>query len=124
MDVEDVAAAVKEARRVLKRSGTQIISIVHPMIDGGRFASDAPDAPFLIERDYFARKEFEDIDELNGLKMHFFGWSQPIGNYFLALEAAGLAVTSLREPLPDASNIRLSRFRRLPLFLWLKARPL
>lgn len=42
-----------------------------------------------------------------------------------ALEGAGLAVTSLREPIPDVSNLKakgLEQWRRVPLFLWLKAR--
>jgi ubiquinone/menaquinone biosynthesis C-methylase UbiE len=33
MDVEDVPAALKEIRRVLRPSGTLIISIVHPFAD-------------------------------------------------------------------------------------------
>jgi hypothetical protein len=32
--------------------------------------------------------------------MHFAGWSQPLEAYVAALEEAGLAITSLREPLP------------------------
>jgi hypothetical protein len=43
-----------------------------------------------------------------------------------ALEAAGFAVTLLREPQPkiDGTEDRLLRFKRAQLFLWLKAKPL
>jgi len=42
-----------------------------------------------------------------------------------ALQGAGLAVTSLREPVPDTGDkaSHLARWNRVPLFLWLKARP-
>ena len=46
MDVEDVSGALEEIRRVLRPSGTLVISIVHPFADRGRFAG--PDA-----RSYF-----------------------------------------------------------------------
>ena len=121
MDVEDVPAAVKEIRRVLRPSGTLIISIVHPFIDRGRFASRAPDAPFVVEGSYFGREHFEGTEERDGLKMHFAGWSQPLEDYMAALEQAGLAITSLREPVPNKAR---ERWNRLPLFLWIKARPL
>ena len=120
MDVEDVPAAVKEIRRVLRASGSLIIAIVHPFIDRGRFASSAPDAPFVVEGSYFGRERFEGMEERDGLRMHFAGWSQPLEDYMAALEQAGLAITSLREPVPDKAR---ERGNRLPLFLWLKARP-
>jgi len=46
--------------------------------------------------------------------------------YAAALEDAGLAITSLREPVPRAGEgwNRMQRWTRIPLFLWLKARPL
>jgi hypothetical protein len=58
--------------------------------------------------------------------MHFAGWSQPLESYMLALEGAGFAISALREPIPDASEawIHMERWRRIPLFLWLRARPL
>jgi hypothetical protein len=58
--------------------------------------------------------------------MHFAGWSQPLENYAAALEAAGFAITSLKEPKPrlDGTDERLRQFERVPLFLWLKARPI
>ena len=55
--------------------------------------------------------------------MQFAGWSQPLEDYMAALEAAGLAITSLREPMPDAADTdQLRQWSRIPLFLWLKAR--
>ena len=66
---------------------------------------------------------FEGEEEHGGLRMHFAGWSQPLENYMAALEGAGLAITSLREPVPDeASADDLKQWARVPLFLWLKAR--
>jgi hypothetical protein len=53
--------------------------------------------------------------------MDFAGWSQPLEAYATALEEAGLAITSLREPLPERGN---KQDHRIPLFLWLKARHL
>jgi SAM-dependent methyltransferase len=120
MDIENVPAAVKEMRRVLKPSGTLIVSIVHPFSDRGRFASNAPDAPFVIHGSYFGRERFEGIEERDGLTMHFAGWSQPLEAYMAALEEAGFAVTSLKEPVPETWR---QCWSRIPLFLWLKARP-
>jgi SAM-dependent methyltransferase len=126
MDIEDVSVAVKEIGRVLRPSGTLLISIVHPFADRGYFAGPGPDAPFVLQHSYFGRERFESVEERNGLQMHFAGWSQPLENYIGALEGAGLAVSALREPVPDASEAwtHMERWRRIPLFLWLKARPL
>ena len=119
MDVEDVPAAVKEIRRVLKPSGTLIVSIVHPFADRGHFAGPEADAPFLVLGSYFGRERFEGVEEKNGLRMHFAGWSQPLEAYMAALTEAGFAVTQLKEPVPGEA----SRWARIPLFLWLKAQP-
>jgi SAM-dependent methyltransferase len=121
MDVEDVPATLKEISRVLTPDGEIMISLVHPFRDRGKFASKAPDAPFIIPGSYFGRERFDAIFERNGLRMHFAGWSQPLEAYMAAFEEAGLAITALREPLPDNGD---AQDMRVPLFLWLKARPL
>jgi hypothetical protein len=57
--------------------------------------------------------------------MRFAGWAQPLEAYAAALEGAGLAITALREPVPDLQSAQayMRRWSRIPLFLWLKARP-
>jgi 2-polyprenyl-3-methyl-5-hydroxy-6-metoxy-1,4-benzoquinol methylase len=126
MDVEDISAALKEIRRVLRPSGTLVISIVHPFTDRGRFAGSDANAPFVLQKSYFGREHFEGTEVRNGLKMHFAGWSQPLESYMAALENVGLAITSLREPIPETvdKGNHMERWKRVPLFLWLKARPL
>jgi SAM-dependent methyltransferase len=125
MDVEDVPPALKEIRRVLRPSGTFLISIVHPFADRGRFAGPEANAPFVLQKSYFGRERFEDTEVRNGLKMQFAGWSQPLESYMAALENVGFAVTSLREPVPDAAKgSHMERWTKVPLFLWLKARSL
>jgi SAM-dependent methyltransferase len=125
MDIEDVPMALREIRRVLRLSGTLVISVVHPFADHGRFAGPEPEAAFVVQDSYFGRKRFEVVEERNGLQMHFAGWSQPLENYMVALEGAGFAVSALREPIPTvaAAFTHLERWARIPLFLWLKARP-
>jgi hypothetical protein len=58
--------------------------------------------------------------------MHFAGWSMPLEAYARAFEDAGLAITSLREPVPIVADewAHMQRWARIPLYLWLKARPL
>src|SRR5208282_554894 len=125
MDVDDVPATLKEIRRVLRPAGVLVISIVHPFSDRGHFATTEATSPFVIQDGYFGCKPFEATEERDGLKMRFAGWSRPLEAYATALEDAGLAITSLREPVPqtgEGSN-RMQRWTRIPLFLWLKARP-
>ena len=126
MDVEDVPTALKEFRRVIRPTGQLIISVCHPFVDHGHFASDEMNSPFVVEGAYFGRQRFEAADERDGLRMHFAGWSYPLEAYGMALEEAGLAITALREPVPDLNDGRnhMAPWLRMPLFLWLKARPL
>ena len=125
MDIDDVPSALREIARVLRPSGTLAVSIVHPFSDRGRFAGPEPDAPFVVPGSYFGRDRFEGAEERNGLRMHFAGWSRPLEYYAAALERAGLTISALREPLPAGGDAwkHLERWRRVPLFLWLKARP-
>lgn len=130
MDFDDMPGGVAEAARVLEPGGHLCVSITHPVTnDAGAFASDSPDAPFVIEGTYLgARRRFEGTFERDGLTMTFAGWAYPLEAYARALEASGLLIEKLREPSAPASYIDAaegrprSRWERIPMFLWLRAR--
>ncbi|PIB77947.1 class I SAM-dependent methyltransferase [Mycobacterium celatum] len=112
MDVDDLPGAVREMRRVMWPAARLIASVVHPFTDA------------VADTDsYFDRRRFEGVEERDGLRMRFAGWSQPLEAYSAALTDTGLAITALREPVPDPVDERLERWTRMPLFLWLEARP-
>jgi SAM-dependent methyltransferase len=123
MDIDDMPAALREIRRVMKPDGTLFVSLVHPFRDRGRFDGPQPDAAFVMEDSYYGRKRFDGEEESNGLRMHFAGWSQPLQNYVAAFEREKLAIVSLQEPVPSPAHAeRLAQSTRMPLFLWLKLR--
>lgn len=126
MDVDDVPGALQEMRRVLRPQGMLVISIVHPWIERGELQGEGDDVALIQRGGYFGRQRFEDTEERDGLRMHWAGWSQPLEDYAVALERAGLAITSLREPRPELGEApnRMGVWTRFPLFLWLKARAL
>lgn len=126
MDVPDMRSAVAEAARVLADDGVLTISIVHPFVDRGSFADTDPEAPFIVPGTYFGRRHFTGIESRAGRIMHFAGWSYPLEDYAAALQAAGLAITALREPRPAPFNGLdpvWARWERQPLFLWINAAP-
>ncbi len=123
MDVPDMPGAVAEAARVLAPGGILTVSIVHPFTDRGRFRGDEPGAPFTITSSYFGREHFHQRVTERGHSMTFDGWSHPLQDYMAAFAAAGLAITGLREPVPDVDRAAdMAPWTRLPLFLWINAR--
>ena len=119
MDVEDLAGAVCAAARVLEPGGRLCVSIVHPLVDAGRFDGDAADAPFVFHMPYFERREYHERFERAGLEITFHGYVRPVEDYTRALEDAGFALDALREPADPGGD---SRWQRLPNFLYLRAR--
>jgi 2-polyprenyl-3-methyl-5-hydroxy-6-metoxy-1,4-benzoquinol methylase len=119
--------------RELKTLGYRVTAtdVVATLIEASRQANsadedvvaDGKDLPFKDEKFdlVMAYNVLMDVEDVPA--MHFAGWSQPLENYMAALEGAGLAITPLREPVPDeASADDLKQWARVPLFLWLKAR--
>ncbi len=76
------------------------ISVVHPFADRGRFVSQEPGAPFVLETSYFGRERFEGVEERDGLRMHFAGWSQPLQNYMAALRRQDWPSPRFANPFP------------------------
>jgi len=127
MDVADMPAAVAEAARVLEPGGHLCACVTHPLADAGGWAHDADDAPFVLEGSYLAARPFRVSVERAGLTMTFDGMAYPLEAYAGALEAAGLAIEALRQPVPAAGAASAAegagwgRWRRVPMFLMLRA---
>jgi SAM-dependent methyltransferase len=122
-DIDAMPAAVREIARVVRPGGRFCMAIVHPLNSAGRFASLAPDAPFVIHGSYLDQFTFSDVVERDGLSMTFHSVHRPLQSYFEALEAAGLLIERLREPsVPEAIVTRDSSrcWLRVPLFLHLR----
>jgi SAM-dependent methyltransferase len=119
-DMDDMAGAVGEAARVLARGGRLCAAVVHPINSAGHFESSAPDAAFVIRDSYFAERRYADEVERDGLRMTFTSRHRPLEAYVAALESAGLLVERLVE-VPDPTAPPGDRWRRLPLFLHLRA---
>ena len=124
-DVDDLQRAIQETSRVLGPGGHLCMAVVHPINSAGHFESLDADAPFAIEGSYLEAHQYVDVIERDGLTMTFSSNHHPLEAYFAALEAAGLLVESVREVPVDepsaAGQERRRRWRRLPLFLDLRA---
>jgi SAM-dependent methyltransferase len=125
MDFDDLRGSVAEAARVLEPGGRFAISIVHPLVDAGRFESREPDAAFVVSGSYFGRRRLEERFARDGLEITFHGWVSPLQDYARALELAGLVIVRMREPTMPLEAVDVdpgeARYRRLANFLQLLA---
>lgn len=119
-DMDDMEGAIAEVGRVLKAGGRLCAAVVHPINSAGRFDSSDADAPFIIRDSYFDERPYADAVERDGLQMTFTSRHRPIQAYVAALEGAGLIVDRVVE-VEDSTDPPGDRWRRLPLFLHLRA---
>ena len=115
-DMDDMAGAVHEFARVLRRGGRLCLAVIHPLNGAGSFG-DERDAEFVVTDDYFWRRRRSFHAEGGGLRMTFGFMHRPLEDYFAAMMEAGLAVEMVREPRPGDG----SAWDRIPPFLGLRA---
>jgi ubiquinone/menaquinone biosynthesis C-methylase UbiE len=118
--VDDMAATVCEAARVLERGGRLCACVAHPVTDLGQFTGNE-DPRFTLRTQYFASVRVEETVELDGLTMTFRGWTYNLEHYALALQDAGFKIEAIREPRPTGAAKRYERWQQIPLFLLLRA---
>ncbi len=119
--VDDMAATVREASRVLDPGGCLCICVAHPVTDLGRFLGEDADARFAMRRQYFETVRVEDTVQLEGLTMTFRGWTYSLEHYAMAFEQAGLRIEAMREPRSTSAAESYERWRDVPLFLFVRA---
>jgi SAM-dependent methyltransferase len=95
MDVTDMAAAVREAARVLAPGGRLCACVTHPLPDAGSWRDDET---YAVTESYLEQRWFSATMERAGLEFTFEGWGLPLEAYAGALEAAGLLIEAMREP--------------------------
>jgi SAM-dependent methyltransferase len=118
MNMDDLDGAVREAARVLERGGRFCVSVLHPVTAAGSWAGDD-----FVVGDYFNGPVKVWTSGRDGIEMTFYDRPIPLSRYAGALEATGLLIERIAEPVPSgASGSELAaRLRRVPLFLHLRA---
>jgi len=123
-DVADVGGAIAEAARVLEPGGRFCFAIVHPLNSAGQFHGEGPGSPFTIDGSYLDESYYQDEIEREGLDLTLVSAHRPLQSYADALAGAGFVIERLREPpIPEGSYTeeRSRRWRRVPLFLYVRA---
>jgi SAM-dependent methyltransferase len=124
INVDDLEGVVREAARVLEPGGRFCIAITHPINTAGKFETKEPDSAFVIRESYFEPHRKDERVERGGLSMTFVDFHRPLQDYADALEQAGFAIERIREIGDDEEPPQREsqlRWRRLPLFLQLRA---
>ena len=124
MNVDDLGSVVSEAARVLEPGGHFCIAITHPINTAGEFEAWEPNSPFVIRESYFEPHRNDLRAERGGLTMTFVDLHRPLQAYAEALEQSGFLIERIREIGDDEEPPQREsqlRWRRLPLFLHLRA---
>jgi SAM-dependent methyltransferase len=113
--VDNLVTVVAEIARVLAPGGRLCAAVVHPM----NSVANAPGG-------YFSEHRYAWESERSGFDMTFHDVHRPLAAYFAALEGAGLAVETVREPVPGRELLSVhpsaERWTRAPCFLHFVAR--
>jgi homotetrameric cytidine deaminase len=119
LNMDDVGGVVREVARVLAPGGRFCFAVPHPANSAGLVDGAAAEA------DYFATRPIVDVRERDGVRMTFHDVHRPLEAYSHALEAAGLLVEAIREPVPPPDYVRehpsARRWLTLPCFLHVRA---
>jgi SAM-dependent methyltransferase len=122
MDFDDMPGAVAEVARVLRSGSPFCACVLHPVLDAGNFAGDAPDAPYFLRRPYLGSHPYEGTGVAEGVSMVLRGWSHSLEVYASALFAAGFVIDALYEPVGPGTSGKLDkRWTEYPLFMFLRA---
>jgi len=112
-DMDDLAAALREAARVLAPGGRLCAAIVHPMNSASTVGA------------YFPERLYDEHLERGDVSLTFHSVHRSLHDVCAGFERAGLLLESVREPVADdaavAEHPEFARTRERPSFLHLRA---
>jgi hypothetical protein len=112
-----MAAAVREAARVLEPGGRLCACITHPVQTASTWDHEDDDAPLVVSEAYLDKRWMDVAIERDGLAFVFSGWCYPLEAYARALEDSGLLIEAMREPADPVGG----RWAHVPMFLMWRA---
>jgi ubiquinone/menaquinone biosynthesis C-methylase UbiE len=127
MDIPDLAATLRTARRVLRPGGWYVFAITHPCFQTpvSTWDTNADGTPCRRVAGYF-QEGFWRADNPHGVRGRIGAYHRTLSTYVNALGAAGLALERLSEPRPsgalakrlppgyrEAPAILLGRYRKV-----------
>src|SRR5207302_447478 len=95
------STARSRSSRACSPGGTLCVGILHPIITSGLFVRGDEYRTFYMGEYLKTMRHVLDVERRRGGVFHLRVEHRPIERYFRAFEAAGLAVTALREPRPS-----------------------
>jgi SAM-dependent methyltransferase len=111
--VDDLGAVMREIARLLEPGGRLCLAVVHP-VNSLRMAPG-----------WFAEHRIAERHEHEGAEITLHDIHRPLSAYFEPLEAAGMSVEALREPVPGPELLDrrpdAEQWTRMPCFLHLRA---
>jgi SAM-dependent methyltransferase len=122
IDIDDTAAAIAEARRVLRPGGTFLIANLQPFnsaaVPLGWTREPDGSRRFCIDHYLEVRETWV---EWRGIRIR--NWHRPLHVYLQALLGAGFNLVHFDEPAPvGADDDKADRYRRAPNFLLMEWR--
>lgn len=120
IDIDGMAQAVREMARILRPDGRLCICVTHPIADAGDMAFGEPGDPFVLRHPYAGGRPTDFTFRRASFTLRLRGWTYSVEEYARALEAAGLVIDRIREPVRRGKDGR--DLRGIPIFLFLRAR--
>jgi SAM-dependent methyltransferase len=119
--VADLEPLFRKIHHTLRPGGRFVFSVEHPVLTARELAlDDGPQGGWIVDNYFSTGKRVTDWMGARVVKYH-----RTVEDHFIALQASGFNVESLRESKPVRSNFESDeaflRRQRVPLFLFLAA---
>ena len=119
MDIDDLAAIMSEAARIVRPDGWFVFTITHPCFQGpeSRWTGKAGGTVKREVRGYF-REGYWRSGKLDGVRGQVGAYHRTLSTYLNAVVRAGLSIEEMREPQPqDEVAARVPGYAEVPVVL-------